>query len=548
MYLDNVKKMYKAGIYLRLSREDGDKLESNSIKNQRDFIEFFLKDKKDIIVVSEKIDDGYSGVTFERPALKELLEEIKIGTINCIIVKDLSRFGRNYIEAGRYIEQIFPFLGVRFIAINDNIDTGRDATQTDSILIPFKNLMNDAYSRDISIKSRSQLKIRQKRGDFVGAFPVYGYSRSQEDKHKLIVDQEAAEIVKEIFAMRMAGYNNTYIAKYLNQLGVPSPMEYKMLHDSRYDTPFKLNPRAKWLPMTVDRMLKNEIYTGVMLQGKETSLSYKIKKRIKKPKEDWIRVEHTHEAIIPKKDFEILQKIMLTDTRTSPENDKLYLLSGLLKCGGCGSNMVRKPVKARGKTYAYYICSKNKEDAEACSSHRIPENLIEEMLLVLLKKHRNLFCEMDGEMKEIDRLPKKQEEKQNIELQVKRKKDELERYEGLKMSLYEDYKDGILTKDEYLEMKACYEKICCEIQKSINALYLKGKEVIEKNDCNNEWIRGFLGDQSVSELNRTTLVHLIENIIIFDKKAVRVILQYTDEFEKGVQQSETPVHREENAF
>ncbi|WP_304508190.1 recombinase family protein [Anaerotignum sp.] len=547
MYLDDVTKMYKAGIYLRLSREDGDKLESNSIKNQRDFIEFYLKDKKDIVVVSVKIDDGYSGVTFERPALKELLEEIKIGTINCIIVKDLSRFGRNYIETGRYIEQIFPFLGVRFIAINDNIDTGRDATQTDSILIPFKNLMNDAYSRDISIKSRSQLKIRQKCGDFVGAFAVYGYSRSQEDKHKLVVDQEAAEIVKEIFAMRMAGYNNTYIAKSLNELGVPSPMEYKKLHDSPYDTPFKLNPRAKWVPMTVDRILKNEIYTGVMLQGKETSLSYKIKKRIKTPKEDWVRVEHTHEAIISKKNFEILQKIMLNDTRTSPENEKLYLLSGLLKCGGCGSNMVRKPVKAPGKTYAYYICSKNKEDKDACSSHRIRENFIEEMLLVLLKKHRSLFCEMDGEMKEIDRLTKKQEEKQKVELQLNRKKDELERYEGLKMSIYEDYREGVLTKDEYLEMKACYEKICGEIQKNIDALYLKGK-FIGKNDCNNDRIRWFLGDESVSELNRTTLVLLIENIIIFDKKSVRVILQYTDEFEKEVQKSEIPVYREENSF
>ncbi|MDD4844027.1 MAG: recombinase family protein, partial [Anaerotignum sp.] len=392
MDLEDKPKVYQAAIYLRLSREDGDKFESNSIKNQRDFINFYLKNKTDITVVSEKIDDGYSGVTFDRPGLKELLEEIKNGDINCIIVKDLSRFGRNYIEAGRYIEQIFPFLGVRFIAINDQIDTVRDRTQLDSILIPFKNLMNDAYSRDISVKSRSQINIRQRCGDFVGAFPIYGYFRSREDKHKLEVDEEAAEIVKEIFSMRIAGYNNLYIANHLNQLGEPSPMENKKLN-SNYFTPFQLNPQAKWSPMAVERILKNEMYTGVMLQGKETTWNYKIKKRILKPKVDWIRVEDTHEAIIPRADFEAVQKIMLEDTRTSPKMEKLYLLSGLLKCGGCGSNMVRKTVKARGKTYNYYICSKNKEDKRECGSHRIRGNLVEEAVVTIMKKHISILCQ-----------------------------------------------------------------------------------------------------------------------------------------------------------
>lgn len=532
MCLDDETKLYKAATYLRLSREDGDKFESNSIKNQRDLIRFYLKDKKDIVVAHEKIDDGYSGVTFERPAFKELIEEVKTGTINCIIVKDLSRFGRNYIETGRYIEQIFPFLGVRFIAINDNIDTAQDASQTDCILIPFKNLMNDAYSRDISIKSRSQLKIRQACGDFVGAFPVYGYTRAQEDKHKLVVDQEAAQVVKDIFAMRMAGYNNSYIAKYLNQIGVPSPVEYKKLHDSKYNTPFKLNPRAKWLPMAVDRILKNEIYTGIMLQGKETTLSYKIKKRIRNSKEDWIRVEHTHEAIIPKKDFDVLQKIMLHDTRTSPEKEKLYLLSGLLKCGTCGSNMVRKPVKAQGRTYAYYICSKYKENKEACSSHRIRESLVEEMMLALLKAHMHVFCKIDKEKKEIDGLTKKKE----IQSQLDKKEHEKEKYENLGRSIYEDYKEGILTKAEYFQMKVCYEKINEEIRESIDALSLKGKELLKRSDYKAQWTQSFLENQTGSQLNRTILVFLIEGIIIINGNTVRVILGYGDEFEKGIRE------------
>ena len=523
MFLEDKPKVYKAAIYMRLSREDKDKFESNSVKNQRDLINSYLKDKKDIIVVCERIDDGYSGVTFDRPALKELLEEVKNGAINCIIVKDLSRFGRNYIETGRYIEHIFPFLGVRFIAINDNIDTARE-TQIDSIIIPFKNLMNDSYSRDISIKVRSQLEVRQKRGDFVGAFPVYGYLRSKEDKHKLVVDEVAGETVKEIFSMRIAGYNNHIIADHLNLLGVPSPLEYKELLNSKYTTSFKLNHKAKWSPVAVDRILKNEIYTGVMVQGKESTYNYKIKKRIKKPKEDWIRIENTHEAIIPKEDFQVAQEIMLNDTRTSPQNEKLNLLSGLLKCGECGSNMVRKTVKSRGKTYVYYICSKNKEDKKKCSSHRIRESLIEDALLSLLQKHISIFCQLNEEF--IIEFPWEQRGKQKLERQLNFHKDELLKYDSLKMALYEDYKGDVLTRSEYFDMKAFYEKICLDIRENISAVEYKMNELLEQDCCSGKWIQELKKAQNISELNRTILVFLVEKVIVLDHNTIRVILKY----------------------
>ncbi|KXL52492.1 recombinase [Anaerotignum neopropionicum] len=525
--------VYQAAIYLRLSREDGDKFESNSIKNQRDLIKFYLRDKADISVVSEKIDDGYSGVSFDRPALKELLEEIKNRKINCIIVKDLSRFGRNYIEVGRYIEQIFPFLGTRFIAINDHIDTACDSAQADSILIPFKNLMNDAYSRDISIKSRSQLMIRHRCGDFVGAFPVYGYSRSKEDKHKLVVDEEAGQTIKEIFSLRIAGYNNAYIANHLNQLGVPSPMENKKLQNSNFSTSFKLNPRAKWSPMAVDRILKNEIYTGVMLQGKETTWNYKIKKRIKKPKADWVRVENTHSAIIPREDFEIIQRIMQEDTRTSPKMKKLYMFSGLLQCGSCGSNMVRKNVKARGNVYTYYICSKNKEDKKECSSHRIRETVIEDAVLALLKKQVEIFCQFDEE-NEKDFFAEKQKEKQKIEKQIQTKKYELKKYEELKRALNGDHQEGVLSKADYDDIKAGCEKICADIRENIKALYLKKQKILKKNDCNVYWFHEFLKSQTELKLNRTFLAFLIDKIIIFQKNKIKIKLKFDDEFEKAM--------------
>lgn len=191
--MSNIK-IYKAAIYVRLSKEDGDvsdasKAESNSISNQKELIKDFLKDKQDIVIVSERVDDGYSGVNFERPAFQLMLEDIKQGKVDCVVVKDLSRFGRNYIESGRYIEKIFPMLGVRFIAINDNYDSLTGKSQTDEIVIPFKNLINDAYCRDISIKIRSHLDVKRRKGEFIGSFTIYGYAKDEHDHNKIVIDE-----------------------------------------------------------------------------------------------------------------------------------------------------------------------------------------------------------------------------------------------------------------------------------------------------------------------------------------------------------------------
>lgn len=530
MYGNETPKAYRAGIYLRLSKEDGDKIESNSVQTQRALIHSFVRKQNDILVVSEKIDDGFSGVTFDRPAFQELLEEIKSGAVNCVIVKDLSRFGRNYIEAGKYIEQIFPFLGVRFIAINDNIDTAKENGYTNSIVVPFKNLLNDAYSRDISIKVRSQLEIRQKRGDFVGAFPVYGYIRAQDDKHKLKIDENAAEIIRKIFAMRMDGFNNLYIADYLNRLGIPSPMEYKTLKEEGFFTSFKQNPKAKWSPMAVDRLLKNEMYTGNMIQGKETTLNYKAKKRMRKSRADWIKVENTHDAVIPKEDFEIVQQIMGNDTRTAPQREGLYLLSGMLRCGGCGSSMVRKIVRARGTTYTYYICSKNKENKNECSSHRIREDAVLEAVSVLLQRHSAICNQFQGESSECKQFLKAQEKMQKISEQIRCKNEELNKYKALKNYIYEDFKDGILTMVDYQNMKEYYERICMEIGESIHFLMLE-KENLETVDFKQKWCIVELQKQDYfQELRRSALVLMIEKIIVLDGKTIKILLRYQDEF------------------
>ena len=238
------KKIYHAAIYVRLSKEDGDvagasKAESNSISNQKELIRDFLKDKEDIVVVSERVDDGYSGSSFERPSFKLMMEDIKKGVVDCVVVKDLSRFGREYIDSGRYIERLFPALGVRFIAVNDGYDSLEGKDQSDEIIIPFKNLINDAYCRDISVKIRSHLEVKRKNGEFIGSFAPYGYQKDEGCRNRLVIDPVAAGIVRDIFRMKLHGMSQDAIAGRLNETGVLSPMEYKSASGSNYRTGFK---------------------------------------------------------------------------------------------------------------------------------------------------------------------------------------------------------------------------------------------------------------------------------------------------------------------
>lgn len=523
--------LYKAALYIRLSKEDGDKLESNSISNQRDLIHAFLRGKPEIQICEEKVDDGYSGIDFNRPAIMELLEEIKHGSINCIIVKDLSRFGRNYIETGRYIQQIFPFMGIRFIAINDNYDSLNPENQTDNIILPFKNLMNDSYCRDISIKVRSQIEVRQKRGDYVGSFPVFGYFRDTTQKNRLVIDEVAAATVREIFTMRIAGQNNKRIADYLNEHGIPSPMEYKMLLHWRFSTSFKLKPQAKWSPMAVDRILKNEIYTGVMVQGKERTLNYKVKKRIKVPKEEWVRVEDTHKAIISKEDFALVQSLKKCDTRTAPGEQDLYLFSGLLRCCDCGCNMVRKPVKSGDWSYTYYVCSTNKNKKSVCSSHRIREDYLCATVLEMLQHHISLVCCLDELLNIIEGLPLQEYDVQKKCEQLEQRKNELVRNQQLKISVYEDYKEGLLSKKDYLEMKSDYEGICKQIESAIDLLEEEIESLMQNKKSHSSWIEDFKAIGNVTELSRGILVLTIEQITIFDASAICIQFKYQNEFE-----------------
>jgi len=340
----------RAAAYLRLSIEDGDKAESNSIGNQRELIRDFVAERPELHLVGEYADDGYTGTNFERPGFTQMMEDIKSSKINCIIVKDLSRLGRNYIEMGKYLEQIFPMMGIRFIAINDNYDNANtESSDSDSIVVPFKNLLNDSYCRDISIKVRSQLDIKRRKGEFIGGYAMYGYCKDERNKSRLVVDEYAAEVVRSIYRRKLEGMSAKAIAEQLNSEGVLAPSEYKRLCGLNYHSGFKAGTHAKWQAIQVLRILKNEVYTGTMVQGKRQKINYKIKKIRDVEESGWIKVPNMHEAIIPQKLFDTVQEVLKLDTCASKGQQTVNLFSGMVRCGGCGQN------KAYGKETTYTI-------------------------------------------------------------------------------------------------------------------------------------------------------------------------------------------------
>lgn len=466
----NLNRVYTADSYLRLSREDGDKAESDSIVNQRGLIKEFLKTHPDIQLYSEKVDDGFSGVSFERPAFKEMLEDIKSGRVNCVIVKDLSRFGRDYIEAGRYIEKIFPYLGVRFIAINDSIDTASGISGVEEMLIPFKNLINDAYSRDISVKIRSHLDIKRKNGQYIGSFAPYGYQKSPDDKNKLIIDEKAASVVRQIFKWKIEGMSGERIAEKLNVLGIPTPMEYKRRNGENFQCGFRRRAAPKWQANSVNYILRNEVYTGVLLQGKSASPNYKVRKRTRKEEKDWIRFEGSHEAIVPKEDFLVARESFKADTRVAPEEQALYLFSGIAKCGHCGGNMTRKTVPSGGKKYVYLVCMENKNKNGCGNGKGISLTALEKAVLKVVNLQIEKVFELSQMLAFVERMPYNGYLGRKVQETIADKVAEIQRKQKYSVDVYKDYKDGILTKEEYLELKASFREERSGLESELDVL------------------------------------------------------------------------------
>lgn len=535
-----IHQKYCAGSYERISREDAleigsGKNESNSISNQRDLIRNFVKSHTEIEIVKEYADDGFSGVNFDRPGFCRMMEDIKTGVINCVIVKDLSRFGRNYIEVGKYLEEVFPVLGVRFIAISENYDTINSSKGNDQLVIPFMNLVNDAYCRDISVKIRTSIEMKQKKGDYVGSFAPYGYKKAPDDIHHFIIDEKAAATVKRIFDLTIAGVSNRNIAELLNQEGVPSPAYYKQQEGEKYVSAFQKKNKAEWSALAVRRILRNRVYIGMLEQGKTYSINYKLKERRTRDKESWHCVENAHEPIIEKDIFDLVQKVLEMNCRTGSERmntqeETVYLFSGIVRCGKCRDILLRRKKKVKGKEYIYYGCyDRNKK--LRCENVCIREERLEEAVLAVIRQHVQTVVEMSELLKEIRQLPMGKRQVKRLDSLISDREKSIERYQRLQMKVYEDYRDGLIGLQEYKEFEASYRRREKEESRKKDELILKREQYLEGNTAEQDWMRHFIECGQVESLNRTLLVTLVEEILVYSSNEIEIKFRYKDEFD-----------------
>ena len=515
---------YKTALYIRLSREDGDKIESDSIVNQKHMLKAFIDSHNDeFSLVDTYCDDNYSGTNFNRPSFKKMIEDIKSKKINCIIVKDLSRFGRDYIDTGMYLERFFPEYDVRFIALNDNIDS--EKMQYD-MLMPVRNIFNEQYARDISKKVQSAFKTKQMRGEFIGAFASYGYLKDPKNKNKLIIDEYASIIVKKIFQLFLEGKGKISIAMILNREGVLCPSEYKKQNGLNYNNGQKLSGTQYWTYATIHRMLNNEIYIGNMVQHKNNRSNFRNKASLTVDKDEWIVVENTHEPIIDKETWDLVQDLLKRDTRVVDFKSNVSLFAGFIKCADCGRALCRT---VRNEVASYLCGSYKRYGTGICSSHSIKEEVLQEIILNELKNFIGNILSIDKLLNEIAINQQSIIIHKNIEDQLVKLEADKSKVFKLKKAVYEDYKLGDLSRDDYLQYKEDYEKqeenIALQIE-SLNSEYKSEKILIER-----DFIKQFKKYKNISELDRDILADFIENIYISEDKKIEIKFKFSEQTE-----------------
>jgi DNA invertase Pin-like site-specific DNA recombinase len=523
---------YQAAKYIRLSYTDDKSNESDSVANQRKQIDSFLENHPEMETVVEFVDDGVSGIIFDRPAFKEMMKEIEAGKINCVIVKDLSRFGREYIETGRYLRRILPAYGVRFIALNDNIDTLKDSG--DDLVVSVKSIINDAYCRDISVKTRSALNAKRSNGDFVGACPVYGYQKAADNHNQLVVDEYPASIIRDIYRMKIGGMSALKVAEALNNLGVLSPIEYKkdrgLPHPKKGYTD---KADAKWSATTVIRILNDETYTGTLIQGRQGTLNYKIKDLIDKPETEWKRTENAHEPIITKEDFALAQRIMRLDTRATPGGDKVYAFSGVLICGCCGARMTRKTVPYKGEKYYYYCCPTTKK--RGCNdAANLKEAELSECILESVKAHIANVASLEEIIAGSDGQRIKDALVKQYTAQIEENEHQLEQIGGFKSSLYENMINGNLSKADFKELKAKYNADEIRLRNALGTAKGQLEATLSGTGERLRWMEHFKKFEGLTEIDRRTVINLIQSIRVESKTELTITFIYQAEYENAL--------------
>ena len=533
-----IDQTFKVAIYLRLSKEDDDlscssgaKSESNSISNQRKLIYDFMKSHPELELYDEYKDDGKSGSNFDRAEFQRMMKDIEAGKVNCVVVKDQSRFGRDYIDVGKYKEKIFPKLGVRFITINEGYDS-LSATSSDDLAFTINSFVYDFYIRDISTKIRTNLTAKKQNGEYAGAFVAYGYVKDSNDKSKLVVDQFASDVVRDIFRWKIEGLSPQNIAVRLNELGIPSPAEYKKLSGSNYKTSFQTSSKAVWSHVSVRRILKNEIYLGVMIQGKRTTPNYKTKTVVTKAESEWLRVEGTHEAIISVRDFELVQELLRDDTHCRAGDVTVPVYAGRIYCGDCGAAAVRKTVSYAGRRYVYYVCNANKHDKTVCSRHSIREDILGQVIYQTVRHQIDLLLDVDKALRQFENLSWEKHKLKQLDASIEIQEEVVRKNNTLRLGIYEDLRAGLLDRSEYESLKKELAERIAEATAAIEKLNKEKREILDGVSKQQSWIEQFRQYENVTELTRPMVIHLIERINIFEDSNIEIVFRHRNQIEE----------------
>ncbi|EIF6296535.1 recombinase family protein [Clostridium perfringens] len=540
--LTNNRTIWKVAVYIRLSREDGND-ESLSVINQKKILKEYLEEmfEDEYVLVDFYVDDGLTGTDDERESFQRMIKDVKQGKVNCIICKTLARAFRNYSDQGYFLEEFLPLYRTRFICLGSpKFDTYLNPEAiTDGLDVPITGLMNDRYAARASADIRRTFNTKRRNGEFIGAFAPYGYKKSPDNKNKLIIDEEAAQVIRDIFRWRVEeGINKLGIVRRLNELGTLTPTKYKHSKGLMLKNPNLDKQDGMWSMNTICTILKNRMYIGDMVQGRQRVISYKVHKTICTPENEWFIVENTHEAIIDKDTYLKAQELDQRGIRMSPKGRNVYLFSGFLRCADCKRSMTKKTNKNKlndgtVKEYNYYICStyalKNKSK---CSRHSIKLEILEEAVLKAIQIQIAMVENMSEVISEINKQATIVNQSSRLKKQLNEKQKELEKIICVTDNLYMDWKSEEISRNEYARMKSKFEIKAEEIRRIISNIEAEIQSSSKEFGDNDPYLKTFLKYKNIKELNRGILIELIDAIYIHENNEITIQFKFADQYKR----------------
>lgn len=531
-----IQRQYNVGAYARLSvLETRDRKDSEALQNQKALLREYIAAHPDLHLAGEYEDNGETGTNFDREGFQRLIEDVRCGRIDCIVVKDLSRFGRDHVEVEHYLQHIFPHLGVRFIAIGDGYDSA-DASTFDRLTVALKNIVNNIYSKDISLKSGSVLREKQARGEFIGAYASYGYIKDPKDSHHIIPDPEAAQVVREIFRRKLEGLGDTAIIRWLNTSGIPSPGCYRyqkgIIKDERYAQ------RKPWMLQTVKQILRSEVYLGHMVQGRRISEFYASRPDRLRPQEEWTVVRNTHEPLITQEEFDRVQELNRIAKEAYHANLGRYdalgktenLLQGLVFCADCGRPLVRYKKVIYGKKVTYhYMCPNYAAQLEhsGCTYKYVREDKLIAVIEALISKE----IQLAGDLKALAERKAAQHTMaaKDLEQALNGVLAEQNKLKFLRERLLRDYLAKLIDQRDYERIRMQYQAEEIALEERVKKLRSKQQEENRLLIRENQWLRSVSSCSLPFALTKETAKLLIERVTVYDNARWEITFRFRDE-------------------